>query len=140
MSDSFKLDPRLAAASLPLAETPLCLFRLIDDSRYPWVLLVPCRPHIVELFDLSAAERHTLVDQAADLAAAMTAIFAADKMNIGSLGNRVTQFHLHVIARRRGDAAWPDAVWNGTPAMPYEPAELAGVLGRLRDCLPVSKD
>ena len=62
--------------------------------------------------------------------------FAADKMNVGALGNRVRQFHLHVIARRAGDAAWPDAVWNGTPAVPYSESGLQEMAVQIRACLP----
>lgn len=137
MPGAFELDRGIATSSVSLAETELCLARMANDSRYPWVLLIPRRPSVVELFDLDPVDRHALIDLAADIAARMAAAFGAEKMNVGSLGNRVRQFHLHIIARRTGDAAWPDAVWNGTPAVPYEPEALDAMVERLRPCVPL---
>ena len=135
----FALDERIEAASLPLGETDFCLLRLMNDSRYPWVVLVPRRPATVELFDLTADDRRCLVEDASHLAAGMAAVFGAEKMNVGSLGNRVRQFHLHIIARRTGDPAWPDAVWNGSAAVPYEAADRDRVLAMLRPWLPARR-
>lgn len=135
MSEGFELDPRIAATSRPVGDTDFCLVRLVNDSRYPWLVLIPRRPGIVEVFDLGPDERHALVDLASDIAARMAAAFGAEKVNIGSLGNRVRQFHLHIVVRRSTDAAWPDAVWNGTPAVPYGSAEAEAVLVRLGACL-----
>lgn len=135
MSDTFILDPRIAETSLALGQTELCVVRLVNDSRYRWLVLVPARPSIVELFDLTPEDRRSLIDSASNIAACMAAAFSAEKMNVGNLGNRVRQFHLHIIARHSNDAAWPDAVWNGTPAVPYEAAEAENVVTRLRGCL-----
>ena len=132
----FALDPRIAAGTLAVAERPLCLVRLMNDRRYPWLLVIPRRPDVTELFHLPPPERHALIDFAADLAAGMTRRFAADKMNVGALGNRVPQFHLHVIVRRVGDPAWPDAVWNGTAAISYADAERDAMLADMRALLP----
>lgn len=140
MSGRFELDPRIAAGTVAIAETDLCLVRLMNDSRYPWLLLIPRRPDVVELFDLPAADRQALTDLAADIAGAMAARFEATKMNIGALGNRVPQFHLHVIARRTGDAAWPNAVWDGTAPVPYDDAPLHEAVSQMRGCLPRSLD
>ena len=136
MPHNLELDPRIAAATLPVAATPLFEVRLMDDSRYPWLVLVPRRPGVEELFDLAPADRHALIDLAAHLAAGLASAFAADKMNVGTLGNRVRPFHLHVVARRLGDAAWPDAVWNGSAAVPYEASEREAVLDRMRGLVP----
>jgi len=109
---SFELDPRLAADSLFLAETGGCQVRMLDDARFPWLLLVPERPGASELFDLPEAERRAVLDLACRLGAAMKDAFAADKINIGALGNVVTQLHVHIVARQAGDAAWPGPVWG----------------------------
>ena len=137
MPELFELDPRIAAGSVPLAETNLCLVRLMNDSRYPWVLLVPRRPAVTEIFDLSLPDRHALVDLASAIAARMAETFDAEKMNVGSLGNRVRQFHLHIVVRRSDDPAWPDAVWNGTAPVPYERDALDLLVDRLRGVLPL---
>lgn len=135
MSLVFQLDPRIAEGSLPLGRLELCEVRLVNDSRYPWALLVPQRADVKELFQLASTDRSALIEEAADLAARMSTAFQADKMNVGSLGNRVAQFHLHVVVRRRGDSAWPDAVWNGTAAVPYGSAERDAVLAKMKACL-----
>lgn len=135
MSGMFQLDPRIAEGSLPLGRLELCEVRLMNDSRYPWALLVPQRANVTELFQLASPDRSALIEEAAELAARMSAAFQADKMNVGNLGNRVAQFHLHVVARRRSDSAWPDAVWNGTAAVPYGSAESDAVLAKMKACL-----
>ncbi|MGE4528749.1 MAG: HIT family protein, partial [Rhodospirillaceae bacterium] len=103
---------RLAADSLFLAEIGGCQVRMLDDARFPWLLLVPERPGASELFDLPEAERRAVLDLACRLGAAMKDAFAADKINIGALGNVVTQLHVHIVARQAGDAAWPGPVWG----------------------------
>ena len=132
----FALDPRIAATTLALAETSTSLARMINDCRFPWIVLVPRHPNAVELFDLPAPLRHALFDEAAAIAARMAQGFSAEKINIATLGNKVRQFHLHLVARRIGDAAWPDGVWNGTAAEPFDDAtQLAAMQARLLACV-----
>ena len=135
MTVAFALDPRIAAASLPCGETPLCLVRMMDDRRYPWLVLVPRRAGVVELFDLDAADRHRLVDEAAALARSLATSFAATKVNVAALGNKVRQFHLHLIVRQPDDPSWPDGVWNGSAAEPYSATERDFALERMRACV-----
>lgn len=136
MADGFELDERIAASTWPVGQSGLCLVRLMNDRRYPWLVLVPRTPGLVEIFDLTPDDRHRLIDLAADLAQRMTTAFGADKINVGALGNRVRQFHLHVVARRATDPSWPDAVWDGSPGEPYEPAERDAVLRKLEGWFP----
>ena len=135
MPNPFELDPRIAAATVELGAADALSFRMMNDRRYPWIVIVPQRPDLVELFDLTTIELNRLMGHAARIAGAMAQRFAAEKINIATLGNRVRQLHLHIVARRSGDAAWPDAVWNGTPAEPYAAAEAEAMRGRLHDCL-----
>lgn len=127
MTDSFALDPRLAADSHPVADWPLCSVRLFDDRRWPWLLLVPRRTGIRELFELSPADRGVLVEEAARAAELLTRLGPCDKTNVATLGNMVAQLHVHVIARRVGDPAWPGPVWGVGTAERYE----AGARDRL---------
>ncbi|MFD2237873.1 HIT domain-containing protein [Aureimonas populi] len=134
---SFLLDPRLEADTIPLARLPLCRALLMNDRRWPWVILVPERPGLVELFDLAAPERALLAEEASLTAEALKAQTGALKINLGALGNMVRQFHLHVIARQEGDEGWPGPVWGRPGAAPYEAGEgqalalaLAGRMGR----------
>jgi diadenosine tetraphosphate (Ap4A) HIT family hydrolase len=131
---AFALDARLAADTVPVATLPLCAVRLLDDRRFPWAVLVPARPGAVEIIDLDAADRRLLIEEIAQVSAAMRAAFAPDKLNVGALGNVVAQLHVHVVARFRADAAWPGPVW-GTGREPYDDAARAGAVDCLRAAL-----
>ena len=117
---TFELDPRLEADTLPLADLPLCRALLMNDARYPWVVLVPRRASVSEVFELSQDEQAQLWRETIALGAAMKEIFHGDKLNIATLGNVVSQLHMHLVIRYTDDACWPAPVWgNGSPG-PYE--------------------
>lgn len=120
---AFVLHPQLAADSLPVADLALCSVRLVNDSHYPWLLLVPRRPDLVDLIDLDRDSRIVLMDEIALACEALKAHAACDKLNVASLGNQVPQLHVHVIARRRDDAAWPKPIWGVVAAAPYRQEE-----------------
>ncbi len=129
------LDPRLAASSHPLAEWPLSSLRLVDDARWPWLLLVPRVAGARELIDLPADQQAALLDEINRCSRLLLALFAPDKLNIGALGNVVVQLHVHVVARRHGDPNWPGPVWGfGTP-QPYSDTALCERLNRLREAI-----
>jgi diadenosine tetraphosphate (Ap4A) HIT family hydrolase len=123
MSTAFTLHPRLAADTIALGDWPLCRLLLMNDGRFPWVILVPARPDLREIHDLPPAERALLIEEIARAAALMQQVFKADKMNIAALGNQVPQLHIHNIARFIGDPAWPNPVWGKGPARPLSEAE-----------------
>ena len=121
----FSLDPRLAADSCAIAALPLCELRLMNDARYPWLILVPRQAGLVEITDLAAAEQTRLWQEVNQAAAALRAVAPCDKLNLGALGNIVRQLHVHIIARCVGDAVWPGPVWGHGAALAYAEAELA---------------
>ncbi len=84
----------------------------MDDARYPWLILVPIRPGLREIFDLAAGDQATLWQEATRVGAVLMQVTGGDKLNVAALGNQVPQLHVHVIARRKGDAAWPGPVWG----------------------------
>lgn len=131
----FELHPQLAADCIEIGELPLCRALLMDDAHYPWVILVPRRPDIREVFQLSPADRHTLSEESAHTAQAMNVLFNADKMNIAALGNQVPQLHIHHIARFSNDPAWPAPVWGKLPRQPYTNAEKGTLVRRLQGAL-----
>jgi diadenosine tetraphosphate (Ap4A) HIT family hydrolase len=135
MSLPFDLHPRLAADCVVVADLPLCRLLLMDDANYPWCILVPRRVGMREIHELAEADQVVLLREVARLSAAMQSLFAADKMNVAALGNVVPQLHVHVIARRVGDAAWPRPVWGAVPRQPYGRAERDTMLERLRGVL-----
>lgn len=128
----FALDPRLQQDTLAIGDFPLCRLLLMNDANYPWFILVPRREAVSELFQLDQVDQQQLWLETTRLAETLKDAFVADKMNVATLGNVVSQLHMHVIVRRREDPAWPAPVWGRLPARPYEAAEIAALQQRLR--------
>lgn len=128
----FTLDPRLQQDTLPIGDFPLCRLLLSNDSNYPWFILVPRREDVSELFQLDAADQQQLWKETTELAEMLKDSFDAEKLNVATLGNVVSQLHMHVIVRKREDAAWPAPVWGKHPAVPYSAEQVAAVRERLR--------
>ena len=135
MADPFELDPRLAADTVLVGETPLNQVLLMRDARYPWLILVPRRSDVTEPFELSEADQAQLWQESMRLGEAMKAHFAADKLNIAALGNQVAQLHVHHIARFHTDDAWPGPVWGVGSAVPYSGTALDTLVRELRNLL-----
>lgn len=121
-SSEFVLDPRLAADTRPVTSLPLCDVLLMNDARYPWLILVPRRDGLVEITDLDTDVQATLWQEVNRASAALLAVAPCHKLNLGALGNIVRQLHVHLVARCEGDAAWPGPVWGHGNAVAYEPA------------------
>jgi diadenosine tetraphosphate (Ap4A) HIT family hydrolase len=130
----FELHPQLKQDCIPIGRFSLCQILLMNDSHYPWFLLVPERDAVSEVYQLSDPEQAQLWRESAQLSRQLAATFNADKMNIAALGNIVPQLHVHHIVRYRSDPAWPAPVWGKLPARAYTEAELQSLLTRL---LPV---
>lgn len=128
----FELDPRLAGDTVFVADWPLCRALLMDDVRFAWLILVPRRAGLVELDDLDEDGRIRLMHEIRHATQALRAVTACDKLNVGALGNVVRQLHVHVVARREDDAAWPGPVWGAGLRQPYAPADRETLLARLR--------
>lgn len=120
----FVLDERLKNDTCLMGDLPQCRVLLMNDSRYPWLILVPRQTDISEVFQLSAPQQQTLWQETTQVAHALNTLFAADKMNIATLGNVVNQLHMHVVARMRNDAAWPAPVWGKGTAEPYSAEQI----------------
>lgn len=118
--NDFTLDKRLAADTFPLADLPLSQVLLMNDARYPWVILVPRHASISEVFELSITDQQQLWREATQLGEAMKTALGGDKINIATLGNVVSQLHVHVVLRRHTDTAWPAPVWGNGKAEPYD--------------------
>jgi len=117
-------DARLEADSVLIFETDTLQWRLFDDHRYPWLILIPKVPHVTELFELSDECQKTLLSSANRAARHLLADFDCDKVNSGYLGNVVSQLHYHVVGRRKDDPAWPGPVWGHSPRDAYQPDTL----------------
>ncbi|MBC3954403.1 HIT domain-containing protein [Pseudomonas triticifolii] len=131
----FVLDSRLHQDTLALGDFPLCRLLLSNDSNYPWFILVPRRPDISEVFDLSADDQLQLWQETSFLSKTLKVLFGADKLNVAALGNVVSQLHMHVIVRKRNDIAWPAPVWGKHPAVPYTEEQFVSIREQLRAVL-----
>ena len=116
---NYSLDNRLQQATLPIGRLELCEIRLLNDARWPWLLLVPMRDGMSEIFDLSATEQITLTRETVLTSVALKKLARAEKINSAAIGNIVRQLHVHVIARNENDANWPGPVWGFGQAEPY---------------------
>jgi diadenosine tetraphosphate (Ap4A) HIT family hydrolase len=115
----FELDPSLAADTVELARWPLCRVLLMNDSNYPWLILVPQRPGLRDFDEVAGADRVVLDGEITRACAALRTLFKPHKLNVASLGNVTPQLHIHVIAREPTDPAWPKPVFGAVPARPY---------------------
>jgi diadenosine tetraphosphate (Ap4A) HIT family hydrolase len=120
----WSLHPQLARDTASVGDLPLSRVLVLNDANYPWVLLVPRRPGAMEIIDLDAAQRAQLMVEIARASTALKTLTACDKLNVAAIGNVVPQLHVHVVARRKDDAAWPKPVWGAAPARPYAADEL----------------
>ncbi len=115
----FELHPKLEADTFVVGELPLSRLLLMNDARFPWCILVPRRQGLRDLHELDSGDSAELFAEIRRLSLLLLALGNVDKLNVGALGNRVPQLHVHVIARRISDAAWPDPVWGRGAAQPY---------------------
>lgn len=120
----FKLHPQLSKDTIVLGRFGLCRLLLMNDSNYPWFILVPEREGIREIHELGDVDRRELWDESAELSRALAAVFKPDKLNIAALGNQVPQLHVHHVVRYTHDAAWPQPVWGKVPPRAYYSAEI----------------
>jgi diadenosine tetraphosphate (Ap4A) HIT family hydrolase len=123
-SEAWRLPLHLERESASLGDLPLSRVLLIKDANYPWLMLVPRRPNVTEITELSETDRAQLMSEIALAASALQKLTACDKLNIATLGNIVPQLHVHIVARRKTDVAWPRPVWGYGAPRAYEEAEL----------------
>jgi len=135
VSTVFSLDSRLAADTIAVCELPLSTVRLMNDSRFPWLILVPRRANASELTDLEPADRLRLWDEVADASRTLAAIAKPKKLNVAAIGNVVAQLHMHIVARNERDAAWPGPVWGVGTAQPYAPGAAERLIAELQVAL-----
>ena len=116
---TFQLHPRLQQGSITVGSFDLSELRLVNDSQYPWFILVPRKPGISEIHQLSESDQQRLQQESSLLAKTLADFYHADKMNIAAIGNIVPQLHIHHIVRYKTDAAWPSPIWGKFDTIPY---------------------
>ncbi|HXX25930.1 MAG TPA: HIT family protein [Pseudolabrys sp.] len=138
MIAGFTLHPQLAKDTVPVGDLPLSRILLANDANFPWLILVPRRTGLTELIDLEENEQMQLLGEIANSARALKAITSCDKLNIAALGNQVSQLHVHVIARKHSDAAWPKPVWGAAASSAYAPDARERLIAAIRNGLQIS--
>ena len=128
----WSLHARLKEDTVDIGDLPLSRVLVIKDANYPWLLLVPRRANTIEIIDLSEVEQAQLMTEINRVARALKDITKPDKLNIAALGNVVPQLHVHIIARRSDDAAWPRPVWGVVPPLAHDPQEVEAFISALR--------
>jgi diadenosine tetraphosphate (Ap4A) HIT family hydrolase len=134
-SMEFALHSRLAADTTYVTDWPLSRVLLMEDARFPWLVLVPRRVGASELHDLPSLDCRRLIQEIAQASLVLKDLTGAAKINVGALGNLVPQLHIHVVARCLGDAAWPGPVWGHGVPVAYSPTALSELLARLSEQL-----
>jgi diadenosine tetraphosphate (Ap4A) HIT family hydrolase len=131
-ASAWSLHPQLARDTLVVGDLSLCRVLLMNDANYPWLLLVPRQPELVEVIDLGETARGQLMTEIGAVSEALKSVTACDKLNVAAIGNVVPQLHIHLVARFRSDPAWPKPVWGLLPPRAYEPAQCEQLMSALR--------
>jgi len=133
MSESaWSLHPQLKKDTIDIGDLPLSRVLVIRDANYPWLLLVPRRENAVEIIDLDEVAQAQLMTEISRVSRALKEITKCDKLNVAALGNMVPQLHVHVIARRTGDVAWPRPVWGVAPPLAHDAEEVQKFISAIR--------
>ncbi len=136
----FTLAAPLQKDCFVVGNLSLCQILLLNDANFLWLVLVPRRQNVTEIFELSRADQRQLLDESSFVARLLKDNFPCDKLNIAALGNIVPQLHVHHIARRKDDLCWPGVAWGYGQARVYQHHEKAGILSQLREALSTHSD
>jgi diadenosine tetraphosphate (Ap4A) HIT family hydrolase len=132
MPPAWTLHSQLEKDTINVGDLPLSRVLVIKDANYPWLLLVPRRPDIVEIIDLDEVEQAQLMTEVTRVARVVKEVTKCDKLNIAALGNVVPQLHIHIIARRSSDVAWPRPVWGVAPPLSHDAQEVTEFISVIR--------
>jgi diadenosine tetraphosphate (Ap4A) HIT family hydrolase len=135
LHETFSLHPQLAADTWTVRDLALCRVLLMNDKRYPWLILVPRRIGLRDFHDVAEGDKATFLAEIDHASAVLKEMTGAHKINVAALGNMVPQLHVHVIARFEGDAVWPKPVWGQGEAVPYPPSEVGAFLEGLKKAI-----
>jgi diadenosine tetraphosphate (Ap4A) HIT family hydrolase len=129
----WQLDPQLERDTATVGDFDLSRLVVMNDRNYPWLILVPRRVGVTEIHDLLELDRTQLMGEIARASQVLKQVAVCDKLNVAAIGNMVPQLHVHVVARRRDDPAWPRPVWGAMPPAAYAPDELRTFVHRIRE-------
>jgi diadenosine tetraphosphate (Ap4A) HIT family hydrolase len=136
---TFQLHPQLEKDCIAIGKLQLSHLLLMNDSRFPWFILVPEIEGVTEIYQLSKQQQSLLIEESSVLAEKLNTHYKADKINIAAIGNLVPQLHLHHVVRYRSDKAWPAPVWGKFSAIPYTQQELSETARLISNSLDLKK-
>ena len=131
---TFKINKKLNNSSHYITDLKLCSLRLQDNSRFPWVVLIPKRKNIKDISELNSKDQILLIKEIVKVSKIMKKLFKTKKLNVEKIGNIVPQLHVHIIARRNKDKSWPLSVWV-VKGKNYSKKSLRNILEKLKKVL-----
>ena len=131
---SFKLDRKFLKTSHHLIDLKLCTIRLNDNSKFPWIILIPKKNKITDISDLNSKDQTLLMKEIVYVSKIMKKLFKTSKLNVEKIGNIVPQLHIHIIARSKKDSSWPLSVWV-VKGKNYSKTALKVIVDKLRKAL-----
>ena len=130
----FKINQKFLKSSHHITELKLCSLRLNDNSKFPWIILIPKRKNVTDMSDLNSKDQVLLMKEIVYVSKIMKKIFKTNKINIEKIGNLVPQLHIHIIARRKKDSSWPLTVWV-VKGKKYSKSSLVKILEKVKERL-----
>jgi diadenosine tetraphosphate (Ap4A) HIT family hydrolase len=134
----FILNTTLEKDCIQLGKLQLCRVLLMNDSQFPWLILVPEKPDLTEIYQLSEQDQQVLIQESSFVTEQLADIYLADKMNIAALGNMVPQLHIHHVVRYKSDKSWPAPVWGQFDALPYTEDKLMDTVKKVKRALKLA--
>ncbi|KTD33748.1 diadenosine tetraphosphate (Ap4A) hydrolase-like HIT family hydrolase [Legionella nautarum] len=135
----FTTDNRIETNSVWLTDWELSRVYFKNEANFPWIILVPREENVQEIYQLSPTQRQILIEEIAVISQIMQDYFQPEKLNVGALGNIVSQLHIHVVARYKKDSAWPHSIWQPSlPASFYREEILAQHVKALKGMVSLS--
>ncbi|MBQ4828254.1 HIT domain-containing protein [Alteromonas sp. MMG017] len=131
----FKLDARLESDTIFIHDLPLCRVLLMNDSQFPWLILVPRVDGVTEIIELSDEQQQQFLKESAQVSRLLQTQFSPDKLNIAALGNVVSQLHIHHVARYKSDIAWPKPIWGAQAVVAYPDDKATELVDALKQAL-----
>jgi len=137
MSDTFQLNELLQRDAIELLELPLSKLLLMNDSNYPWFVLVPRVDNIQDIYQLEWEQQQQFLNESSLLSEVLMQLFKGTKMNVAALGNICPQLHVHHVVRFKNDISWPKPVWGEVPMKAYSVDELTLLKEKLLPALAI---
>jgi diadenosine tetraphosphate (Ap4A) HIT family hydrolase len=127
-----KVNKNFLKTSHYITDLKLCSVRLIDNEKFPWIILVPKRNKVTDITDLNSKDQVILIKEIVFCSNVMKKIFKTTKLNVEKIGNIVPQLHIHIIARKKSDSSWPLSVWV-VKGKPYKKSTIKSMIEKLEE-------